>query len=115
MWKIVGPIMYFLKIKAFMQMSAADQNNMTNHVCTTMHHAIITLACWQIVFFACSEQDYFPVSDTEVEYFRYFYSNECRRMPNEMYGLAISFSIGYILWDSYRMLVHDKDWKMLDY
>ena len=36
-------------------------------------------------------------------------------MPNEMYGLAISFSIGYIIWDSYRMLLHDTDWKMIDY
>ena len=35
-------------------------------------------------------------------------------MPNEMYGLAIMFSIGYIIWDSYRLLFFDTDWNLLD-
>lgn len=35
-------------------------------------------------------------------------------MPNEMYGLTIMFSIGYILWDSARLIFFEPNWKLLD-
>lgn len=85
-----------------------------SHVSTTLHHTVITTACWMTVAFACSDSDYYPASDTDSSYFRWYSSYECRRMPNEMYGLTIMFSVGYIIWDSFRMLFYDTDWKLLD-
>ena len=79
-----------------------------------MHNVLITAICWMVVAFACSDDDYMPVSDTKVTYFRWYFSYECRRMPNELYGQAIMFACGHIVWDVIRLAFYDTDWKPID-
>ena len=75
---------------------------------------MITVICWYIVITACSDSDYVPVTDTDMKHLRWYFSEECRRMPNLMYAQAILFSIGHMSWDTIRLFFFDKDWSGMD-
>lgn len=64
---------------------------------------------------ACSDSDLQAVSDTEWHRFRYYDSETCRRMPNQMYGNVIMISDAYLLWDLLRLVLFEKTWTRLNW
>ena len=56
----------------------------------------------------CTDADVFPVNDSDWQMFRYYDSESCRRMPNQMYGNMIMISSAYLTWDIIKHLSMDK-------
>ena len=98
------------EVEWYKKKNKVDKEELAALITAFVHHIIISVYCLYMFAVVCTDSDFQSINDSEWRYFRYYDSETCRRMPNQMYGNAIMISTSYLLWDIIKMLVYNEEW-----
>ena len=98
---------FFNQFSFFKKKSQEEKNEFRALFTGLLHHIIISAYGLYTFAIVCTDDDILPVHNSDWKLFRYYDSEACRRMPNQMYGNMIMISTAYFTWDIIKHLSMD--------